>query len=162
MAVYVYLNSKLDYHELVDMLRSLGFADDYQEVPVLCLYDAMLPTDEKQYDGVEALVNLVFDNADIRILNGHGTWHAMGGITGVTPGGDCIEPELHRTITVRSSATAGRFAEVPLTKYKKPAVPGLKNVHIGPFEPPNRNSTNLRLANVLDNIRLTSYFSSII
>ena len=118
----------------------------------------MLPTGEKQYDWAEALVNLLIENADICILTGQGTWHAMGGIAGVTTGGDCIEPELHRTITVRSSATAGRFAEVPLQKYKKPAVPGLKNVHTGPFEPPNRDSTNLRLANVLDNIWLTSYF----
>lgn len=61
----------------------------------------MLPTREKQYDWVEAIiiiVNFVFENADIDIctLTGHGTWHAMGGIAGVTPGSDYVEPELTR------------------------------------------------------------------
>ena len=120
------------------------------------MYYAMLPTGEKQYDWVEALVNLVFDNADIRVLNRHATWHERY----------CwCNPWRWLYWTGTPSQNHGaiicyRFAEIPLQKYKKPAVPGLKNVRIGPFEPQHRNSTNLRLANLNNNIwlKITRYY----
>lgn len=157
LAISVYCNSKLESRELVDLLSSLAFADDYREV--LRLYDAMLPTGEKQYQWVDALVNFVFDNADIdtRTLTGLGTWHVLGGIAGVTPVGECEEQQLPRSTRVRSVALAGRFAEIPTRKYKKPQFPALKSVFIGPLEAPNITHPVLKLPNALDNVWLASF-----
>ncbi|MES9880176.1 MAG: hypothetical protein ABW185_04765 [Sedimenticola sp.] len=157
LAISVYCNSKLESRELVDMLSSLAFADDYREV--LRLYDARLPTGEKQYQWVNAIVNFVFDNADIdtRTLTGHDTWHVLGGIAGVTPAGECVEKELPRSTNVRSAIASGQFAEIPVRKFTKPQVPGLKSVFIGPLEPPNNNPPSLKLAKALDNVWMTSF-----
>lgn len=160
LAISVYINSKMESRELIDLLCSLGFADDYREVQRL--YNAMLPTDEPEREWAGSLVNFVFDNADIdiRTLTGHGTWHAMGGIAGITPGGDYTEPVLPRSTTVRPAADVGRYAEIPLKNYRKPAVPGLKQVIIGPQEHPNPNPPSLKLATLLDNLWMASYFLS--
>ena len=71
--ISVNINFKHESRELVDLLNSLGFADDYKEV--LSLYDAMMPREEHTYEWIDSLVNFVFDNADIdtRTLTGHGT-----------------------------------------------------------------------------------------
>ena len=84
LAVFLYENSKLESRELVDLLSSLGFADDYREV--LRLYDAMIRSKEPEHEWEGGLVNFVFDNADItiRTLTGQRTWHVMGGIFAIT------------------------------------------------------------------------------
>ena len=69
---------------------------------------------------------------DTRTLTGRGTWHAMGGVVGSTPAGDHVEPQLPHSFTVRLAVNVGRFAEIPLKRYKKPSSPGLKQVFIGP------------------------------
>ena len=122
LAVYLYVNSKLESRELVDIL---GFADDYREV--LRHYDAMIPSKEPDHDWEGGLVSFVFDNADINIRThtGHGTWHVMGGISAITPGGNIIEPVFCRSTEVRSTLTLGKFAEIPLQRYRKP--PGCRS-----------------------------------
>ena len=57
------------------------------------------------------LVNFVYDNADlnIRTLTGHGTWHAMGGIDGITHGGEYTEPVLPRSQAVRPIVPLKRY-----------------------------------------------------
>ena len=113
------------------------------------------------YEWVDTLVNFVFDNADIdtHTLTGLGTWHVLGGIAGVTPAGECLEQQLPRTTKVLpAAATAtGRFAKIPIRKYKKPQVPPLKNMSISPLEPFSMNHPFLSLAKALDNIWLVSF-----
>ncbi len=160
LAISVYINSKLESCELIDLLSSLGFADDYREV--MRLYDVMLPAGERQYDWIDTLVNFVFDNADIdtHTLTGHGTWHAMGGIACVTPAGKYVEPELTRSTKTRSAAAMGQFAEIPIKRYRKPAVSGLRNIHIEPLEPPIPNSPSLKLTKAMDTVWLASFYVS--
>ena len=59
-------------------------------------------------------VNFVFDNVDlnIRTLTGHDTWHVMGGIAGITLGGEYTEPVIPRSQAVRLTAVAGIYAKV--------------------------------------------------
>ena len=80
LLISVYINTKLESRELVDLLSSLSFADDYRELQRL--FDAFLPTEERDYDWEGSLLNFALDNADIdvRTLTGHNTWHALGGI----------------------------------------------------------------------------------
>lgn len=81
LAIAVYINTNLESRELVDMLSNISFADDYREV--LRLYDALLPTTEKEYDWEGSLLNFALDNADIdiRTLTGHNTPYRQ--LTGV-------------------------------------------------------------------------------
>ena len=160
LPISVYVNSKCESRELIELLSSLGFADDYREV--LRLYDALLPTDEKEHGWVGSLVSFVFDNADIdtRTLTGLWTWHAMSGVIGITPARDHVEPQLPRSFTVRSAVNVGRFADIPLRRHTKPSSPGLKQVCIGPAEPPDPDPPILKFATSLDTRWLASYFVS--
>ena len=157
LAISVYINSRFESHELVDLLSSLGFADNYCEV--LRLYGAMLPRHEREYDWEGALVNFIFDNFDINVhtLIGHGTWHVMGGIAAVTPAGNVNQCELLRLTAIRAAVEAGKFGELPLKRYIRPVVPGLKKVMVGPLEPPNTEQSGLLLATTLDTVWLSSY-----
>ena len=160
LAVYLYVNSKLESRELVDLLSILGFADDYREV--LRHYDAMIPSKEPDHDWEGGLVSFVFDNADINIRThtGHGTWHVMGGISAITPGGNIIEPVFCRSTEVRSILTLGKFAEIPLQRYRKPSVADLKHVLIKSIDQMNPILPSLTTAKALDNIWMASYYVS--
>ena len=126
LAISLYINTKLESRELVNILSILSFADDYKEV--LRLSDALLPTQEKDYDWEGALVNFALDNADIntRTLTGHNTWHALGGIASKTPAGEHVEPTIQRSTKIRCAIDAGMFGEIALKHYRKPAIRGLK------------------------------------
>ena len=147
----------MESRELIDLLSSLGFADDYREVQRL--YDAVVPTDEPIYEWTDSLVNFVFDNADvdIRTLTGHGTWHAMGGIVGITPCGTYVEPVINRFTKLRPATDIGKHAEIPLKKWRKPSEPGMKNVIISPLKLIYPNIQSLKLATYLDNLWMASY-----
>ena len=156
LAIAVYANPMHDLRELIDMLSTLGFSDDYREVQRL--YDAMLPNEQKVYDLSGDLVNFVFDNADvnIRTLTGSGTWHAMGGIACVTPvGAEHTETEIPRSTRIRSAAQLGEFAEIPIKRYRKSEVAGLRRCVFGPLQEPEPNI--LQLAISLDSLWLASF-----
>lgn len=85
LGLSVYINRKLESCELIELLCSLSFVDNYREVQRL--YDALLLKGEQVFNLSGDLVNFVFDNADInaRTLTDHGTWHTMDGNACVTP-----------------------------------------------------------------------------
>ena len=156
LAIAVYVNARHESRELIDILSALGFCDDYREVQRL--YDAMLPNEQQVYDLSGDLVNFVFDNADvnIRTLTGLGTWHAMGGIACVTPvGAEHTETEIPRSTRIRSAAQIGEFAQIPIRKYRKSQVAGLKKCVFGSLDTPQPDV--LQLAISLDNLWLASF-----
>jgi len=156
LAISLYINRKYESRELVDILSSLSFADEYREIQRL--YYAFL-TNDPMYDLAGELVNFVFGN--VRTLTGHGTWHVMGGIACVTPPGkEKVAPVIPRsTKGVGKSVLdeTGHFGYVPVKVYKKRAAPGLKSIKIGPPEPPKCKPPLLKLSNCLDNIWLASF-----
>lgn len=96
LAISVYVNTKLESRELVDVLSSLSFADDYREV--MRLHDSLLPTEEESLQLVGDLINFIFDNADVnvRTLTGLDTWHALGGKAySATPKKMCSRRDPH-------------------------------------------------------------------
>lgn len=156
LAIAVYINAMHESRELIDILSSVGFSDDYREVQRL--YNALLPDGEQVYNLSGDLVNFVFDNADvnIRTLTGLGTWHAMGGIACVNPmGADPLVQEIPRSTHIRSAAQLGEFAQVPIKRFQKPNVPGLKQHIVGPLEVPKPDT--LQLATSLDTLWLASF-----
>ena len=70
-------------------------------------------------------------------------WHVLGGIAGVTPAGEFVEETLPRTLKVQSAA-AGKSAQLPIKKYRKPQLLGLKNALIRPLESVSTNHPCLR------------------
>ena len=80
----------------------------------------------------------------------------MGGIACVTPPGeDHAEPEIPRSTRIRSAAQIGEFAQIPIKKYRKADVPGLKQCVFGPLEAPKPDI--LQLATSLDSLWLASF-----
>ena len=53
LTVSLYVNSSLESRELVDLISSHGFADDYGEVSPL--FDAMIPSKKQTITGKEDL-----------------------------------------------------------------------------------------------------------
>ena len=156
LTIAVYINAMHESRELIDILSALGFCDDYREVQRL--YDATIPNEQQAYDLSGDLVNFVFDNADINIrtLTGLGTWHAMGGIACVTPvGAEHTETEIPRSTRIRSAAQIGEFAQIPIRKYRKSQVAGLKKCVFGSLDTPQPDI--LQLAISLDNLWLASF-----
>lgn len=78
----------MESRDLIDLLCSLKFVDDYREVQ--SLYSEMMETDKLEREWAGSLVNFVFNNANIgiRTLTGHETWHAQGDIASITHAGE--------------------------------------------------------------------------
>jgi len=73
LAIAVYIHRKYASRELIDILSSIGFADDYKEIQRLDY--AFLCKDEPSYN-LNGFTQFVFDNADFNIamLTGYGTF----------------------------------------------------------------------------------------
>ena len=75
----MYINCKYASRELIDILSSMSFADDYEEVQQF--EQALMSGGDLSYD-LSSFTQFVFDNADFNVatLTGHNTFHSMGGI----------------------------------------------------------------------------------
>ena len=157
LAISVYVNTKLESRELVDVLSSLSFADDYRELSRL--HDALMPTEKDIEVLLGDLGNFIFDNADIdiRTLTGLGTWHVMGGIAASTPRQNNVETDIPRSTKTRSASEISQFSQIPIKKYTKSPGIGINQVVIGPLEPPKKQPPILKLAKTLDDMWLSSF-----
>ena len=155
LAIAVYVHRKYGSRELVDILNSLGFPDDYKEVQRL--NRAFVVSGEPEYN-LQNFTQFVFDNADFNVatLTGHDTFHAMGGIAAVTPSGDATPRALQRNPQLSAMEEMGQFSTMPLKIYRKPSLSAMKSVIIGPLEPPVEEPTNLKSAKLLDTVWVTN------
>ena len=82
----MHIHHKYASRELIDILSSMSFADDYIEVQRF--ENAIISGGEPSY-GLNSFTQFVFDNADFNVatLTGYNTFHTMGGIACVTPPG---------------------------------------------------------------------------
>lgn len=79
-----------------------------------------------------AFAQWVFDNADFntRTLDGHGTFHAMGGVVCVYPDDavkvseSTLRPKKYSEVLKKG----GNFGCTKILQYKKPAESGFKNI----------------------------------
>ncbi|KAK2578573.1 hypothetical protein KPH14_012007 [Odynerus spinipes] len=85
------LYKKFGSKNLIKVLSSLGFCSSYEEISMLEAASIMRPQRQVRNS---AFTQFVYDNADYNIntLDGHGTFHCMGGIQCITPF-DAIEPD---------------------------------------------------------------------
>ena len=127
LALAVYVHRKYGSRELVDILNSLGFSDDYKEVQRL--NSAFVVSGESEYN-LQSFTQFVFDNADFNVatLTGHDTCHAMGGIAAVTPSGNATPGTLQRNTQLPAMEEMGQFSTIPLRIYRKPSQSAMKSV----------------------------------
>ena len=132
LAIAVYVHKNFESKELITILNKLGFADDYTEVRRL--YAAFMSGEGPSYD-LEDFCQFIFDNADFNVatLTGHSTFHSMGGIACVTPAKEPQRQLIPRSTKLPSAETIGRYGHVPIKRYYRPAVPGLKSTVITPL-----------------------------
>ena len=132
LSIGTYIHRKYASRELIDILSSLSFCDNYREVQRLTA--AFLVEEGPSYH-LGNFTQFIFDNADINVstLTGHDTFHAMGGIACVTPPTEIPQPKLMRQKNIPSIEFAGKFGYIELKHYRKPTAPGLKSVTISPL-----------------------------
>lgn len=152
----MYIHRKYGSRELIDILSSLGFSDDYREVQRL---ESAMVSAKQPSNFLSGFTQFVYDNADFNVatVTGHNTFHSMGGIDCVTPPGVVENTPVKRSVNVTSAEIIGSFGNVPIKTYSKPAVPGLKSVLIGPMKPPAEVPALLLSARALDSLWTVGY-----
>ena len=88
----MYLHRNYESKRIIDILHSVGFSVSYAEAK-RCEFSLMITDEEESVP--EGFVQFALDNADInvRTLDGHGTFHNMGGIMYETPGASRDTPK---------------------------------------------------------------------
>ena len=133
LAIALYIHRKYASRELIDILSSISFADDYREIQRF--ENSLISTCQPSY-ALNSFTQFVFDNADFNIstLTGHNTFHAMGGIACVTHPGTVDKSPIKRTVKSPPAELLGTFGKIPIKTYSKPAVPGLQSVTVEPLK----------------------------
>ena len=141
LAISVYIHRKYASRELIDILSSMSFSDNYREVQKLSSVYSL--ESEPNYD-LSKFTQFVFDNADINIatLTGHDTFHSMGGIACITPPGETRQQNLKRPKNIPDTELTGKFGQIEVEEYHKPAESGLKSTIIGPLVPAGKPQPN--------------------
>ena len=156
LSVAIYIHQRYGSKELISLLNSLGFSDDYAEVQRF-LY-SVVSCDKPSYS-LNGFSQFIFDNADFNVstISGHDTFHTLGGIACVTPGLTSPRVTLKRFTQVPRSGDIGKFGEIPILTFKKPQKAGLSSLTLSPIRYTSANDTrSLRLAGALDCLWLTS------
>ncbi|KYN08456.1 hypothetical protein ALC62_00565 [Cyphomyrmex costatus] len=123
-----FIYKKFGSRTLIDILYNLGFSESYTEISV---FETLSISHEEPDVSETGFMQFVFDNADfnVRTLDGHGTFHAMGGIQCITPS-DSIDPDtrLPRTTERKSTVVSSKLAGVELKNYMKAKNEGLATI----------------------------------
>ena len=140
----MYINCKYASRELIDILSSVSFADDNEEVQQF--EQALMSGGDLSYD-LSGFTQFVFDNADFNVatLTGHNTFHSMSGIACVTRPGSVNNSPIKREVKLQ-------YLQIRIKTYSKPAVPGLQSVIIQPLKHSNQEPACLRSAFALDSL----------
>lgn len=152
----VYLHRRYDSRMLIDLLHAFGFSCSYDEAKRYqwsALFSAPLPEND------DAFVQFIFDNADhnIKSLDGHGTFHSMGGIKCVTPRRGCDNTvPINRLKKAPKSEEAGKFGKVPHHHYPFDAKQGLALITVIDL-PPSTPLVDLFQASRLDALWLSAF-----
>lgn len=127
----VFLHRNYASRNLIDVLSSLGFSVGYNEIQ-RCEYSILVSEQEETHS--DGFIQFAFDNADfnIRTLDGHSTFHNMGGIM-------CITPKtskhtelalLRKTRLPGTSEYSGPRGRIEVLHYEKPSRSGLQRITI--------------------------------
>ena len=115
---------------LIDILYILGFSKSYKEISI---FETSSLSHKESNVSKTGFMQFVFDNVDfnIRTLDGHGTFHAMGGIQCISPS-DSIDPDtrLPRITEKKSTVVFSKLADFGLKYYTKSKNEGLSTIKL--------------------------------
>ena len=130
LGIAVCIHRKYGSKDLIELLNNLGFSQSYWEVQ---WYEYSVMADQSDQQDPDGFLQHVFDNADfnIRTIDGHGTFHSMGGI-------QCSKPASNsgsvgatkRVLTPPEASVIGSYAEVPIKPYTQPPSKALSKLTI--------------------------------
>ncbi|KAK3923560.1 Tyrosine--tRNA ligase [Frankliniella fusca] len=152
LSVHAFLNE--GSRQLIDLLHSLGFAASYTESR---RFIGSLLNTEQPEDMTRRFVQWAFDNADynVRTLDGHGTFHNMGGIS-------CSTPKQHQSIPNTVSRTKGKIVmdgtkgRIPVVPYVKPALSSFKSIYASDLKV-KRSFPSMEKALQIDSVWMSSF-----
>ena len=158
IAIGVYLHRKYGSEDLIDLLHAFGFCCSYEEARryqwSALFGPSPFPPDK------EAFIQFAFDNADHNVitLDGHNTFHSMGGIRCVTP-----RPETDSSVAIKriqkdpGSIVAGMYGKVPYHPYTLPPNTGLVTIKVKDMSVPAfKIASHLTSIVCLDHVWLAS------
>lgn len=126
----VHLHRRYGSKMLVDLLSNLGVCASYKEA---LKYEASVTVNRQTTIDPEAYVQFVFDNADhnVNTLDGHSTFHAMGGIQCITPATAIkVSDNVQRPANTPSSALIGSFGLRTVSFYTRTEKSGYSNITV--------------------------------
>lgn len=109
----ILLHRKYASKTLIDVLSSVGVSVSYSE----CLnFESSAINSYKEVIPDDCFFQFVFDNADIntRTIDGHGTFHSMGGLMCVTPSPPIDVYHVPRPKTRIQASDIGHFGSIPV------------------------------------------------
>ncbi|CAH2989439.1 unnamed protein product [Chilo suppressalis] len=134
LGVGTFLYKKFGSKSLINILSAMGFCAPYREITIFensCIHRAESEILENSFS------QFVFDNADFNIntLDGHGTFHAMGGIHCVTPYTSIQrEKKIPRIVEIKSASVVAQLGMVPVLSYNKHKSAGLQAITVADVE----------------------------
>ena len=130
LGIAVCIHRKYGSKDLIELLNNLGFSQSYWEVQ---WYECSVMADQSDQQDPDGFLQHVFDNADfnIRTIDGHGTFHSMGGIHCSTPASNSGSVgATKRVLTPPEASVIGSYAEVPIKPYTQPPSKALSKLTI--------------------------------
>lgn len=159
LSVGVYVHRHFASKQLIQMLSSLGFSVNMAEVKRY-EYSAMahksteiISTDYLQFS---------FDNADfnIRTLDGHATFHCMGGVEMTTPAPKNDPASLKRMCDPPAASDIAALGTFDISWFKKPSISGLRNIKIDALE--TKDIQSVANAVLMDTLWLSGQWAGVV
>ncbi|KAJ8888474.1 hypothetical protein PR048_007964 [Dryococelus australis] len=110
---------------IINLLHNLGCSVSYSEN---CKYETSVTVNTSSEVQDNGFVQFVFDNAyhNTRTVDGHGTFHVMGGVQCVTPSSVVqTSSPVPRPMILPTANVVGRFSFIPIVTYDRSKNHGL-------------------------------------
>lgn len=137
IAVSVFVYKKFGSKHLLHLLSSMGFSSSYEEANRLEGSYVLQAESVKIVESAEPFSQFIFDNADFNVntLDGHDTFHAMGGIMAVTPRqAVATESKIARLKVSSAAEVIADAGIVEVISYHRPPNAGLKTIKIADID----------------------------
>lgn len=131
IGVATYCYKKFGSRLLINLLSTLGFSASYDEALRLEGSYVMQAKEAVVDVSVNPFSQFIFDNADFNVntLDGHATFHALGGIMAVTPRNSVTcDQDILRMNVSSSSHAIGKAGSIEVKEFCRPPNAGLKTV----------------------------------
>ena len=130
----VYIHRHVGSRHLIDLINAMGLCATYHEA---LRYESSAANSAEYKVAMDAFVQFVFDNADynVRTLDGHNTFHGMGGVMCVTPCSALSTPkEFERLKQLPNGAQLSALHKLPIRSYSCGTHSGLKTITVQDLE----------------------------